>query len=266
MKITILGSGTCASGLPGIPNRFPPAFLAEWDNEKLLFDCSEGVRFRLEKIGVNYADIHHIAISHSHPDHNALVHFLQSTFCTGLWGGTKNEQLNIYAPLKLIEDFPVLWGIYLPERAKEYYTYPLLDFKNLPSADYRIGNGNLSAASVYHAKGLVDAVGLRLEVPEGVVVYSGDSGDCAGLREIARNADLFICDATARIGDAKAPYEYGHLHPRIIGEISKEAGVKTVVMTHHTGLDSDDAMIQDCRQSGYKGEILVAADFQVLEV
>jgi ribonuclease BN (tRNA processing enzyme) len=69
MKLTILGSGTDASQLPGIPNRFPPGFLVEWDNEKILFECSEGIRFRLEQIGIDYASIRHLAISHSHPDH-----------------------------------------------------------------------------------------------------------------------------------------------------------------------------------------------------
>ncbi len=265
MKITVLGSGTCASQLPGIANRFPPGFLAEWDDQKILFECSEGIRFRLEQAGHNYAAIQHIAISHSHPDHNALVHYAQSVFCYGLWGDIKNEQLNVYAPVQLIADFPTLWKMYMPERLDGLPNF-VLNFKPAAEAEHQIGSGKLSAVKVHHGRGLVDAVAFRLETPDGIFVYSGDTGVCDGIREIIQDADLFICDATARIGDEQSPIQHGHLNPRITGEISQEAGVKTLVLTHHTGLDSDAAMIEDCKKSGFTGSVVVAKDFQEITV
>src|SRR3989338_2756877 len=115
MKVTILGSGTCASQLPGICNRYPPAFLVGFGGEKILFECSEGVRFRLEQAGFDYADIHHIAVSHAHADHCALVHYVQSVFCKGLWDKTKprNEEIQIYAPKQIADDFHNTWNFHL---------------------------------------------------------------------------------------------------------------------------------------------------------
>jgi ribonuclease Z len=269
MKVTILGSGTCGSQLPGIPNRFPPAFLVEWQGERILFDCSEGVRFRLEQAGYTYADVHHIAISHTHADHNALVHYIQSICCFNLWAGPPNNDINIYATKQIIDDFPTLWKIYVPDDPdRTLHKWPKLHFFSMPDANpsVQIGSGTLSAVKVYHGFGKTDAISFRLETPEGVFVYSGDTGECEGIRSISRDADLFICEASARIGDFQNPGNYGHLHPLIVGDIAKQANVKKVVFFHYTGLDADDAMIADCRKSGYAGEVVCGKDFEVHEV
>lgn len=265
MKIVILGSGTCASHLPGISNRYPPGFLVEWEDQKVLFDCSEGIRFRLEQAGYYYPEIQHIAISHSHPDHNALVYYVQSLFVHGLWGGLRNEQLNIYAPSELINNFPRLWNMYLPERQDAYFQFPVLNFQVADQQQFVIGSGKLSAIKVYHGRGLAEAVAFRLETPDGVFVYSGDTGLCEELKTIAQDADVFICDATAKIGDEQTPVEYGHLNPRLVGEISKQAGVKIAVLTH-IATDDEAGLIKDCQSSGFAGKVVVAKDFQVITV
>lgn len=266
MKVTILGSGTCASNLPGIENRFPPGFFVEWSGGSLLLDCSEGIRFRLEKMGIDYNQIHDIAISHSHPDHFALVHYLQSVFCKSMVGPDKNNEVNIYAPKHIVRNFPLLWSIYTQERGEEFFDYPTLKFHNMPDETVKIGDAKLSAVSVYHGFGKVDAVAYKLETPEGTVVYSGDCGDSPEIRQIAKGADLFLCDTSARIGDADNATGYGHLNPKQVGEISLQAGVARVALTHYFGVDSDDAMIADCKSSGYSGEVIVAKDFQVIQL
>jgi ribonuclease BN (tRNA processing enzyme) len=266
MKITILGSGTCASQLPGIPNRYPPGFLAEWENQKVLFECSEGIRFRLEQAGYDYADIHHIAISHSHPDHFAFMHFLQSLYCTGSWGGTRNGILHIYAPQQIASDFDTLWRIHIPDRSQKPFEFSKLHWHVVPSESYAIESGRLSGAKVHHGSGNIDAVAFRLETPQGVFAYSGDSGDCEGLRAMTRNADVFISDATARITDTDAPTGYGHLNPFAAGQIAKDTNVRKLVLTHYIGSDSDSAMIEDCKRSGFTGKIIIAKDFQVIEI
>src|SRR5690348_640384 len=101
MKITALGTGTCAYTIPrdkSTLRRKPPAFLVQWGDEQLLFDCSAQVNERLSMVGVDYATISRIAISHTHPDHCALVHFLQSVFCEGIWGGPKNNRIEVFGP------------------------------------------------------------------------------------------------------------------------------------------------------------------------
>ena len=113
MKLTILGAcaGACVPGT-ATENLYPPAFLVEWDDQKVLFDCSEGVRFRLEKAGHPLETIHHIAISHSHADHYVLLPLLLGMKLKGVWtdGRCQNNEVNIYCPDKIVNEFPSLFG------------------------------------------------------------------------------------------------------------------------------------------------------------
>lgn len=291
MKLIVLGSGTCASQLPGVPNRYPPGFLVTWgENEqnKILFECSEGIRFRLEQAGYDYCDIHHIAISHAHPDHYALVHYYQSVFGRILYFDEdekcRGRELHIYCPNQIADDFSALFRAYNPEwgDAQEYW-WPKLIFHKM-SVLYRYESrlaqeeflhaylkesAMLRAMGAYHGFGKVDALAFRLITRDGVFAYSGDTGFCRNVYSVANGADIFVCEASSRVGDDHTPYTpkgFGHLTPYLCGDIARNGAVKKLILFHYTGLDSDEAMIEDCRRSGFNGEIVIAKDFEVLEV
>ncbi|MEP7162857.1 MAG: MBL fold metallo-hydrolase [Candidatus Moraniibacteriota bacterium] len=263
MKLVILGSGVCASQLPGIPNRFPPGFLVEWESERVLFDCSEGIRFRLEQAGYDYAAIEHVAVTHPHPDHYAFPYFYQSMCCTGWWGGAKSRGVTLYGPDQLTEDFPVLWKMLTPENDGKFFDLMKVHLRGMSSGKEvaEIGSGKLLAQPVYHGFGKTPAVSYRLETPEGIFAYSGDTGECEGVREVAHGADIFVCEASSRVGDDETSKEYGHLSPYLAGKIALEGGVKKLILVHYTGLDSDDAIALDTRRSGFVGDLVIGKDF-----
>ncbi|MBI4272355.1 MBL fold metallo-hydrolase [Candidatus Uhrbacteria bacterium] len=269
MKLTILGAGAGAC-VPGTSteNLYPPAFLVEWDDQKILFDCSEGVRFRLEKAGHLLETIHHLAISHSHADHFAPLPFLLGIFLKGQWGGEKarNEALNIYCPDAIAKDFPVLWGIHW--KKMDYHSFPKLQFHSMSKKEdpIVIGNALLFSNSAYHSYGNLDALCYRFETPSGVFVYSGDTGDCEGVRIACKDADFFVCESSARLTDSSMATQYGHLNARQAGEIAKSSGVKHLILFHYSGLDSDDALIDAVKESGFAGRLTVGKDSQTFEV
>lgn len=271
MKVTILGAGTGVSQVPVQANREPPGFLLEWGDQKLLFECSEGMRFRLERMGYDYALIDHIAISHSHSDHCVLTPFFLALFLKGVVAGDpyKDRTVNIYCPPELARNYPHDWQFHFPDWQGKPLPWPKIVFKAMPPADadfYGIGDARLSARKVYHAHGRVEAIAFRLETPEGVVVYSGDTGDCPGIREISAGADLFICESSAPIKDATAPTGYGHLNPQTAADIAVKAKAKRLALFHYYGVDTDDAIIRECRRAGYQGELILGKDFQVIQV
>lgn len=268
LKLTILGAGTDASNIPKIPNRYPPGYLVEWAGEKLLFECSEGIRFRLEQTGIDYTSIQHLAISHSHPDHYALPQFYQSMWNSLQWSGRGKKQriLNIYCPDQIAREFWQLWRFYQASWP-DGLPQPKLNFIVLPqTGSVNIDLAKLTGFSVHHGFGKVGALAFRLERARKIFAYSGDSGVCEGIKEAAQEADIFVCEAVAAVGDHKAATNYGHLSPFDVGTIAREAGVKKVVMVHYTGRDSGEAMVADCRASGFEGEIVVGKDFQEFEI
>ncbi len=266
MKLTILGSGTCST-IPNISNRKPPAFVVEWEDQIMLFECSEGVRWRLEEAGFDPSKIRHIAISHANPDHDALVQYHQSMANRWNWGGEHFAlpEVTIYCPRHIVETYQARWNMQSPNFPLEKLKTKL-NFVPLPSSNkISIGTARLSAASMYHEWGKMDAIGFRLETPDGIFVYSGDTGECPGIREIAKGADWFVCEASARVGDQRAARDYGHLSPHDVGAICAAADVKKAILFHYTGLDSDETIIAEIKKAGYGGEIIIGNDFQIFE-
>jgi ribonuclease BN (tRNA processing enzyme) len=78
---------------------------------------------------------------------------------------------------------------------------------------------------------VVPTISVRVEHDGQIVTYSADSAGGSWLRDAARDADLFICEATW-LGDADDHPEGVHLTARGAGEVAREAGARQLVLTH----------------------------------
>ncbi len=93
------------------------------------------------------------------------------------------------------------------------------------------------------------------------VVYSGDTDFSDNLIELARGADLLICEA-AFPAEYKVP---GHLTPPEAGLIATRAGVHSLVLTHlYPECDQVD-MIAQCRQN-WSGPLALAEDLMRIDL
>ena len=90
MQLTILG---CNAATPR-KNAQTTAQLLEIDGQMVLIDCGEGTQIQLRKLGIKFARIQHIFISHLHGDHFYGLIGLISTF--RLLGRTAD--LHVYGP------------------------------------------------------------------------------------------------------------------------------------------------------------------------
>lgn len=263
-QLTILGSGTCVSGLGWEEKeRWPPAYLLEGIGPELvLLEVSEGVRYRIQEAGKEYTQVGDIFVSHPHPDHFDLVPFAQSVAIKKSWSKGKlgRKSLRIFGPEGIEDAFWEIWAIKVPEHPKEIYGLLELDFielKNNQTVDFY--NSKLTAFEVFHAFGKIQALAFRLETPQGVFAYSGDSGPCPGLEKAAQEADVFLCECSADIGQDKSTTS-GHLNPYQAGELAKKANVKKLWLTHYSGRDSPVAIVRECQRAGFLGEISVVKD------
>jgi ribonuclease BN (tRNA processing enzyme) len=76
----------------------------------------------------------------------------------------------------------------------------------------------------------VPAFGLRVSVGGRVVAYTGDTGPCERLSDLARDADLFLAEASFRSGDDN-PTDL-HLTGTDCGQVAQDAAVRRLVLTH----------------------------------
>lgn len=272
MKLVVLGSGTCLNPLPGAAARMPPLFaldVGEASAQWILFDCSEGARYRLPAHGIAPAEIRHIALSHPHPDHAALPQFVQGRSCEALFRKDPSVDLSLtlYAAPRVVATLRSLWVWHQPE--DDGAPPSRWRLRTVAASDgfaRELFEGVwLRAFRVHHGHGHSPALAFRVETPRGVFAYSGDTGWCDGVVNAARDADLFVCEASARIGEDMSR-GYGHLNPRQAADIARASGTKRLVLTHHSGLDAEDAMLADARTSGYAGALSIAHDGDVLVV
>lgn len=84
--------------------------------------------------------------------------------------------------------------------------------------------------------------GLRVEDGTHVLAYSADSGPTDALVELARDADVFLCEATL---DAVEGEPRGHLTVDEARAIAAEANVQRLLLTHRSSEDAVDELVYE---------------------
>ncbi len=100
----------------------------------------------------------------------------------------------------------------------------------------------------------VQSLGYRIEVGGKTLAYTGDSGPCDEVLQLAQGADLFLCEATWKHDDGLLPF---HMSARQAGEHAARAGVGSLVLTHiWPTLDPEDSRAEAA--GAFDGPIEVA--------
>lgn len=254
VTVTILGSGTIVPSL----KRSPCSFLLESAGKALLFDIGPGTMRRLLEAGKTIGEIDLLLISHIHPDHSGeLASFLFATKYPEAYRRRRPFTLAGARGLRgLYDGLRGVYGdwIFLPE---SLFSLREMD----PHAPDALDAGALTVRSrpVAHIE---TSIGYRVETPGGMsVAYSGDTGLCESLVELARGVDLFLCECSLP-DEMKVE---GHLTPSEAGEAASRAGVKRLVLTHfYPECDGTDIAAQ-CRRT-WKGPLTLAEDLMKIRI
>jgi ribonuclease BN (tRNA processing enzyme) len=212
VQLTVIGSS------PAWPNpgSAQSGYLVEGPG-KLLLDCGPGVLGRLRENG-SAPDA--IAITHFHLDHwGDLV----SWAWLNAYGPEEHRlRAALWLPPGGIDDlatFASLWGNdRMFEEAFELHEYR-------PDTPFEAAGFQVSAHRLPHYK--LEAYGFRVQEGDKVLAYSGDCAPTSELADLARGADLFVCEATLAHGD-KDGVPRGHLS----AEEALAAADGPILLTH----------------------------------
>ena len=131
-----------------------------------------------------------------------------------------------------------------------------------PTASIEIGSMRISFSEVPH---FVDtfAVSVQSGNGGGRLAYSADSRPAEELVEFARDADLFLVEAT--LPRPERTGIRGHLTPEEAGQHAKKANARRVLLTHISDeLDQDWA--RDQASEAFGGPVEVAVEGAVYEI
>ena len=219
MKLTVVG---CSPAWPN-PGGAQSGYLVEGGGGRLLLDCGPGVLPRL-RVREGWPRIDAIAITHFHLDHwGDLVPWV--------WGMQFGPGAELPAPelwlppggrdvlARLGEE---LGGAHMFETAFDVHEY--VDSETFEAAGVRV-----TPHRVLHYEML--AFGFRVSDNGTTLAYSGDSGPSDALPELARDADLFVCEATL-LKPVPEGGTRGHLAAEEAEAAFRASGAKRLLLTH----------------------------------
>ncbi len=243
VDLTIYGSAGSHTGF----GRMCSGYLLEAEGLTLLLDAGNGSTGNLQREH-RLGDLDAIVVSHRHVDH-----------CIDLIG--------CYYNLRFDPSFTGRMPLYAAAEVHDLLTGLLsndapMSFDDV-FAHQQVGHGDelsIGPARLRFARSLhpVPTVSTRIEVEGRTLVYSGDSAGGPNLVEIARGADLFLCESTWA-GDPSVYPPDIHLTGAQAGAIAAEAGVQQLVLTHIAGGTDREAVLAEAQQA-FDGPVTLAED------
>lgn len=228
MRLTVLG---CSGSGPG-PASPASGYLVRAGDAALTLDLGNGTFGALQRHLDPWA-LDGALFSHLHSDHcsdfAALAVHRRHHPAPPV--DPTRQRLAVLAPAEAPDRFAAAYAASAAERAGTDLTdvFAFCPIDNGSSA--QVAGVTVRAGRVEH---LCEAYALRLEHGGRSLVYSGDTGPCDGLVQLARGADVLLCEATwphvTQAWDEPPPGV--HLSGRQAGEHAAAAGAGRLLLTH----------------------------------
>jgi ribonuclease BN (tRNA processing enzyme) len=219
MKLTVVG---CSPAWPN-PGGAQSGYLLEADGHRVLLDCGAGVLAKLRELE-DWPHVDAICLTHFHLDH---------------WGDVVPWVWALsFGPASELPS-PELW---VPPGGRTTLREigQRLGFPNMfedafrvseyeDGREFHVAGMTVTARHVLHYDLL--AFGFRVCCNGKTMAYSGDSGPSDELAELARDADLFLCEATLLEPNPEGGVR-GHLAADEAKAAFEAAGAKRLLLTH----------------------------------
>ena len=232
MTLTVVG---CSGSLPG-PESAASCYLVEAPYDggrfRLLLDLGSGALGALQRIAP-LESIGAVALSHLHADHCLDLcgfYVVRKYHPGGAW-----PRLPVWGPDGTAERMCRAYDIAPNPGMQEEFA-----FHTYPDGDFEIGPFTVTVSTVDHP---VTSYALRISDGQRTLVYSGDTGPCSSLNELAKGCDLLLAEASF-VDDAANPPNL-HLTGKQAALAAAVAGTGRLLLTHIPPWHSAEAVLAE---------------------
>ncbi len=217
ISLKIIGSGDAFS----TGGRFQTCFYVQSISANFLIDCGATAFTSLKKNGIDQEDIDFILISHFHGDHYGGLPFIILDAAVH----NRRKPLTIICPEGGKEHIQQLLNLLYPGSNP-------MDKIDIIFKYYRSNQNlkheqlNILPMSVKHTNATFPHA-LRIQISDKVIAYSGDTEWTSNLIEIAKDADVFICECNFYKKKIS-----GHLNYETIQKMKNKLTCKKIILTH----------------------------------
>jgi ribonuclease BN (tRNA processing enzyme) len=215
VRLTVVG---CSGSGPG-PDSPASCYLVEHEGFRLVLDLGNGSFGALQGV-LDPAAVDAVFLSHLHADHCLDV----APFV--VWhrysGRSPGALVPLYAPVDAERRLALAYDM------DGGGLTDVFDFVPVRPGRSTLGPFQVELARTAHP---VECYAIRLTAGGRSLVYTGDTGPCDRVVELARGADVLLAEAAHPDSDPRQPPGL-HLTGRQAGEHAAAAGVRRLLVTH----------------------------------
>ncbi len=280
-----------------VPTRYRNhnGYLLRWDEEGLLFDPGEGSQRQMIYADVTVTQVTKILITHFHGDHclglaglsqrisldrvphEIDIHYPASgqLFFERLRHASSYHDVGKVAPRPIRGEGVVHKGPKLSIRVRrldhgiETYGYRIEEHDGrtmLPDELAKAGVVGPAIKELIRAGSLevggrtVKLDDVSLYKPGQKLAFVMDTRLCEAAIDLARGVDLLVCESTYLSTEERDARAHGHLTAKQAGAIAREAGARTLVLTHFSQRYGSTKPFVEEAASVFDGEIVAVRD------
>ncbi len=218
VEIQFLGSGDAL----GSGGRFQTCIHVTSGESRFLIDCGASSLIAMKCFAVAPGQVDMILLSHLHGDHFGGIPF----FILDAQFGRRTSPLTIAGPPGLKQRIGEAMEVFFPgsSQVQQKFAVGYVEFRDRNSVS--LGPAKVTPFTVIHPSG-APSYALRVETGGKVIAYSGDTEWTDALVEVARGADIFICETY--LFEKKVKY---HLDYHTLIDRREALGCQRLMMTH----------------------------------
>jgi ribonuclease BN (tRNA processing enzyme) len=218
IAVRFLGSGDAF----GSGGRLQACIHVHAGRQQLLLDCGATALVGMHRFGVDPSAIEAVVLSHLHGDHFGGLPFL---VLDGQFRH-RSRRLTVAGPPGVEARVRDAMEVLFPGSSTVRRPFDV-DFVELAGGQpVTLGPVTVTPYPVVHPSG-APPFALRIACEGRVLAYSGDTEWTESLVEVARGADLFVCEAY--VFDKRVPY---HLDYRTVAQHRARLECRRLVLTH----------------------------------
>tara|TARA_R110002110_G_scaffold230963_2_gene446844 strand:+ start:4458 stop:5222 length:765 start_codon:yes stop_codon:yes gene_type:complete len=217
--VTFVGSGDAF----GAGGRFQTCILVDSPGHRFVIDFGASSLVALNQMGIDHTTIDTVVLTHLHGDHCGGVPFL---LMDSMLGAKRERPLTIVGPRETEKRMGDVSEALFPGMRKMSPKFHLSYIELSVMKTVLVGSLSVTSFPAAHT-GETNPTSVRVEVAGKSIAYTGDSAWTKHMPDLARDADLFVCECY----NYEKPVRFHMNYPDIQAH-KHELSPKRMVLTH----------------------------------